>query len=326
MNRYRSWSAAALIPMCTTLLPHGAQAQTWPTQPVKIIVPFNPGGITDNLARILAKGLTETTGQTVIVENKPGAGGNLGSAFVAKSQPDGHTLLVSAPGNFSINQFIYKSMPYSPEKDLTGITVIGQTPMVLVVNPKLPVQTVKQLIDHAKSNPGKLNGSSGGNGTTSHLSLELFKMMAGVDIVHVPYNGSAPARTDLLGGQVQMSINDLGTFIGDIRSGSLRVLAAGTKEPSHFLPGVPTLAQSGLPDYSSTGWYALAAPSGTPKPIVEAISKAVIKVLKSPAVAKSIEAAGADVGAGTTSETNRFIAAEAAKWKKAVDTSGATIE
>jgi len=303
-----------------------AHAQAWPTQPVKIIVPFNPGGITDNLARILGKGIADATGKTVIVENKPGAGGNLGSALVAKSPPDGHTLLVSAPGNFAINQFMYKSMPYSPEKDLTPISVIGQTPMVLVVHPSVPVRSVSELIAMAKNQPGKLNASSGGNGSTSHLSLELFKMMAGVDIVHVPYNGAAPARRDLLGGQVQMAINDMGTFMGDIRGGTLRVLATGTKEPSRFLPGIPTLAESGLPGYASTGWYALAAPSGTPKPVLDAMSATVMKVLSDPEIRKTIENTGVDVGGESIEKTGQFVAAEAAKWKKAVEASGATVE
>lgn len=325
MNRSTGFRNALMLTL--GMLPFLAtNAQTWPTQPVKIIVPFNPGGITDNLARMLAKGLSDATGKTVIVENKPGAGGNLGSAHVAKSAPDGHTLLVSAPGNYAINQFIYKSMPYSPEKDLTPITVIGQTPMVLVVHPSLPAQSVSELISLAKSQPGKLNASSGGNGSTSHLSLELFKMMAGVDIVHVPYNGAAPARRDLLGGQVQMAINDMGTFMGDIRGGTVRVLATGTTEPSRFLPGVPTLAQSGLPDYASTGWYALAAPSGTPKPLLDAMSATVMKVLRDPEVKKTIEAAGVDIGGESIEKTGQFIAAEAVKWKKAVEKSGATVE
>lgn len=317
---------AALIAACIWTVSLPTRAQAWPTQPVKIIVPFNAGGFTDSLARILAKGLAESTGKVVVVENKPGAGGNIGSAFVSKSRPDGYTLLLAAPGNFSINQFVYSSMPYSPEKDLKVITVVGQTPMVVAVNAKQPFTTVGQLIEYAKQNPGKLNSSSGGNGSTSHLSLELFKMMAGVDIVHVPYNGAAPAFADLLGGQVQMSINDLATLTGGIKTGALRVLASGTSTRSRFLPETPTLAESGLPGYASTGWYALAAPSGTPPEVINAISNAAREVLGTPSIARLIEGSGAEVVGGSVGTTGQFVTAETAKWKKAVEVSGAKVE
>lgn len=320
----RTISIAAFAMAALSAFP--AFAQSSPIQPVKIVVPLAPGGITDNLARILARGISQATGQPVIVENRAGAGGNVGSAFVAKSAADGHTLLFSAPGNFAINQFLYPNMPYSPEKDLRMITVVGQVPMVLVVNSKQPFTSLAQLLDYAKGNPGKLSASSGGNGSTSHLSLELFKSLTNVDILHVPYKGAAPALSDLLGGQVQMSINDLGTFLPSIKGGKLRALATGGANRSPLLPGVPSLNESGFKDYTSTGWYALAAPAGTPQAVIDAISRASLKALASPDTKRAIETLGAEIVGGTPEETARFVAAESAKWKHVVEVSGAKVD
>ena len=303
-----------------------AQAQEWPAKPVRIVVPFAAGGITDILARLLAKGLSENTGQPVIVENRAGAGGNIGSSLVAKSPADGYTLLVGAPGNFAINQHMFKTMPYSPEKDLVGVTVIAQVPIVLLVNAKVPVNSTKELVAYAKAHPGELNASSGGNGQSSHLSLELFKSIAGVNIVHVPFNGAAPARAEILSGRVQMTIDALSSYVPDVKQGTLRVLATGTPQPTRFLPGVPTLAASGLTGYSSAAWYGLAAPSGTPRSVLDAINRAAVKVLKDPQVVQSIESQSAEVVAGDVDSTNRFFATESVKWKRIVDISGAKVE
>ncbi len=316
-------AATALALACQSF---AVKAQDWPTKPVRIIVPFAPGGITDVLARMLAKGLSDNTGQSVIVENRAGAGGNIGASLVAKSAADGTTLLVAAPGNFAINQHMFKSMPYSPEKDLVGVTVIAQVPIVLLVNSKLPVNTVKELLDYARKSPGELNASSGGNGQSSHLSLEQFKTIAGVNIVHVPFNGAAPARQELLSGRVQMTLDALASYVPDIKAGTLRVLATGTPQTTRFLPGVPTLAASGLPGYSAAAWYALAAPAGTPKAVLDAINRESVKVLKDPKVVEAIERQNAEVVAGNIDSTNAFFASESIKWKKIVDQSGAKIE
>ena len=301
-------------------------AEDWPTKPVRIIVPFAPGGITDILARFLAKGISEDSGQPVIVENRSGAGGNIGSALVARSSPDGTTLLVAAPGNFAINQHIFKSMPYSPEKDLTGVTLIAQVPIVLLVNAKVPISSVDELIQYAKAHPGELNASSGGNGQSSHLSLELFKAMTGVNIVHVPFNGAAPARQELLSGRVQLTFDALSSYVPDVKQGTLRALATGTPQPTRFLPGVPTIAASGVPGYSSEAWYALAAPAGTPSALVDAINREAVKVLRQPQVVQSIEQQSAEVVASDVSTTNLFFASESAKWKRIVELSGAKVD
>ncbi len=303
-----------------------SHAEDWPTKPVRIIVPFAPGGITDILARFLAKGIAEDSGQPVIVENRPGAGGNIGSALVAKSAPDGATLLVAAPGNFSINQYMFKSMPYSPERDLTGVTVIAQVPIVLLVNAQVPIHSVQELIAFAKAHPGELNASSGGNGQSSHLSLELFKSITGVNIVHVPFNGAAPARQELLSGRVQLTFDALSSYVPDVKQGSLRVLATGTAQPSRFLPGVPTLAASGVTGYAAGAWYALAVPAGTPRSLVDAINREAVKVLSEPRTVESIEQQSAEVIGSDVDTTHKFFDSESAKWKKIVDISGAKIE
>lgn len=303
--------------------PRGSLAHSWPQRPVRIIVPFSAGGPTDVLARIVARTMAEDLGQGFVVENRIGAGGNIGTAEVARAEPDGHTLLVSAPGSFSINQFTYDRMPYVPERDLTGVVLLAQVPIVLVVNAALPVNSVAEFIAYAKARPGQLNGASGGVGTSGHLSLELFRSLAGLDIVHVPYGGSTGARTDLLAGRAHLVVDNLPVYLPDIRAGRLRVLATGTPQRTRFLPDLPTLAEAGVPGYASMAWYAMAAPAATPRDLVRAINRSANTALRSPENAARIDALGAEILGGTSEETNAFFAAEAVKWRRVVEVSGA---
>ena len=233
----------------------GASAQPYPTKPIRIVVPFPAGGTTDVLARAAAQKLTETLGQPAVVDNRPGAGGNIGAELVAKSAPDGYTLLMGTVGTHAINPSLYPKMPYDHLRDFAPVILVAGVPNVLVINPSLPVNSVQELIAYAKANPGKLNFASSGNGTSIHLSAELFKTMAGVQMAHIPYKGSAPALQDLAGGQVQLMFDNLPSALALIRAGRLKALAVTSKERAPALPDVPTIAESGLPGFEASSWF-----------------------------------------------------------------------
>jgi len=303
-----------------------AAAQTYPTKPIRLVVPFPPGGATDILARDVAQKLTEAWGQSVIVDNRPGAGGNIGSELVAKSAPDGYTLEMGTVGTHAINASLYAKMPYDHVKDFTPVILVAGVPNVLVVNPSLPANSVAELIAYAKANPGKLNFASSGNGTSIHLSGELFKVMAGVQITHIPYKGSAPALQDLVGGQVQMMFDNLPPSLPQIKAGKLRALAVTSAARASALPDVPTLAESGLPGFEASSWFGILAPAGTPAPIVAKLNAEIARYLATPEAKEKLAKQGANAAGGTPDDFAKHIAAETAKWAKVVKDSGAKID
>jgi tripartite-type tricarboxylate transporter receptor subunit TctC len=299
-------------------------AQTYPDRLVRVVNPYPPGGSVDITARILAQKLSDNTGQQFIVENRTGAGGNTGADSVAKSAPDGYTLLHTAPPPLVINQTLYsKGLPFDPEKDLVPIAVFAYTPIVLMVHPSVPAKDVNELIAYAKSNPGKLHFGSAGIGTTPHLSGELFKSMAKVEITHVPYRGTGPAMNDLIGGHIQMFFDLLPASLPQINGGKVRALAnAGARRPA-ALPDLPTVAEQGLPGFDSASWVALAAPAKTPAPVLAKLRAEVAKVLTSPDIVARIRELGSDPGTADEAEVRAFLAAETKKWAEVIRLSGA---
>ena len=302
-----------------------AQA-TYPSKPIRLVVPFPAGGTTDILARAVAQRLTETLGQPVVVDNRAGAGGNIGADLVAKAAPDGYTLLMGTVGTHAINASLYAKMPYDHVRDFAPIILVAGVPNVLVVNPALPVNSVQELIAYGKANPGKLNFASSGNGTSIHLSAELFKTMTGVQMAHVPYKGSAPALVDLAGGQVQLMFDNLPSSLALIKGGKLKALAVTSAQRSAVLPDVPTVAESGLPGFEASSWFGLLAPAGTPKDIIAKLSGEVAKWLATPEAKEKLAAQGAIPAGLSPDDFMRHIASETVKWQKVVRDSGAKID
>lgn len=303
-----------------------ALAQAYPTKPVTIIVPFAAGGTTDILARIIGQALTAELGQSVVVDNRAGAGGNIGGQAAAKATPDGHTLFMGTVGTHAINASLYKKMPFDPVKDFAPLTRVANVPNLLVANPAQPYKSVKDLIAYAKANPGKVNFGSSGNGSSIHLSGELFKSLAKVDMQHVPYKGSAPAVTDLLGNQIGIMFDNMPSAIQHVRSGKLVPLAVTTAKRSPELPNVPTIAEAGVPGYEATSWFGMFAPAGTPAPVLAKLNAAIVKVLGQPDVKKKINEQGAEVYSETPEQFAAFIQAESVKWGKVVKESGASLD
>ena len=303
-----------------------ALAQAYTTKPVTIIVPFAAGGTTDILARIIGQALTAELGQSVVVDNRAGAGGNIGGQAAAKATPDGHTLFMGTVGTHAINASLYKKMPFDPVKDFAPLTRVANVPNLLVANPAQPYKSVKDLIAYAKANPGKVNFGSSGNGSSIHLSGELFKSLAKVDMQHVPYKGSAPAVTDLLGNQIGIMFDNMPSAIQHVRSGKLVPLAVTTAKRSPELPSVPTIAEAGVPGYEATSWFGMFAPAGTPAPVLAKLNAAIVKVLAQPDVKKKINEQGAEVYSETPEQFAAFIQAESVKWGKVVKESGASLD
>ena len=301
-----------------------AAAQTYPDRVVRIINPYPPGGSVDITARILAQKLSDNTGHQFIVENRGGAGGNTGADAVAKSEPDGYTLLFTAPPPLAINQTLYtKGLPFDPAKDFVAIGTFALTPIVLMVHPGIPAKNVQELIAYAKANPGKVHFGSAGIGTTPHLSGELFKSMAKVEIVHVPYRGTGPAMNDLIGGHIQMFFDLLPASLPQINGSKVRALAnAGAKRPA-ALPDLPTVAEQGLPGFDSASWVALAAPSKTPAPVVAKLREEVGKVLVAPDIVARIRELGSEPGTVNEKDVRAFLDAETKKWAEVIRVSGA---
>ena len=293
-----------------------ALAQAYPTKPVTIIVPFAAGGTTDILARIIGQALTAELGQSVVVDNRAGAGGNIGGQAAAKATPDGHTLFMGTVGTHAINASLYKKMPFDPVKDFAPLTRVANVPNLLVANPAQPYKSVKDLIAYAKANPGKVNFGSSGNGSSIHLSGELFKSLAKVDMVHVPYKGSAPAVTDLLGNQIGIMFDNMPSAIQHVRSGKLVPIAVTTAKRSPELPNVPTIAEAGVPGYEATSWFGMFAPAGTPAPVLTKLNTALVKVLNQAEVKKKINEQGAETYRETPAQFAAFIQAESVKWGK----------
>ena len=303
-----------------------ALAQPYPSQPIKMIVPFTAGGTTDILARTIGQKLGEAWKQPVIVENKPGAGGNIGADTVAKAKPDGYTLLMGTIGTQAINQSLYAKMPYDAAKDFAPITLVAIVPNVLLVHPSVPAKNVAELVALAKSKPGQLNFASSSTGGSPHLSGEMFKQMTGTDIVHVPYKGSAPAITDLLGGQVSMMFDNLPSGLPHVQGGKLRALAVTSAKRSPAAPDIPTIAESGVTGYEVDSWFGILAPAGTPKEIVAKLNAEIVKILQMPDVKERLAAQGAVPVGNTPEQFAEHIARETAKWAKVVKTSGAKVD
>ncbi|MDP3139122.1 MAG: tripartite tricarboxylate transporter substrate binding protein, partial [Burkholderiaceae bacterium] len=304
---------------CSSVFVVPAQAQTWPSKPVRVIVPFAPGGATDIMARAVAQRMSENLGQPFVVENRAGATGNVGSDLVAKSAPDGHMLLVSGAVNFAINQHIFRNMPYSPERDLTGISVLGTYANALIVNKDLPVNNLKELIAYVGERPGKLNYGSGGVGGTGHLSMELFLQMSGLKVAHIAYKGNLPAMTDLLANHIQMTFDALPTYVSNLREGRVRVLGVSTPTRIAAFPDIPTIAEAGVPGFDATAWNAMAVSSRTPPELLRRINAEAVKALRDPAVAKRIADLGFTPVAQSLEETRAYFASESAKWKKVAE-------
>ncbi|HEY7945398.1 MAG TPA: tripartite tricarboxylate transporter substrate binding protein [Casimicrobiaceae bacterium] len=310
----------------TLLLAAGAWAQAYPTKPIRLVVPFPAGGTTDILARQVAQRLSVSLGQSVIVDNRPGAAGNIGSDLVAKSALDGYTLLMGTVGTHAINPSLYTRMPYDHVKDFVPIVLVAGVPNVLEVTPSLPVNSVADLIKLAKEKPGQLNFASSGSGTSIHLSGELFKTMAGVDMMHVPYKGSAPAVTDLMGGQVQLMFDNLPSSLAQIKAGKLRAIAVTSAQRAPALPNVPTIAESGLPGFEASSWFGMLAPAGTPSAIVARLNADVNQWLQTAEAKEKLLAQGAVAAGGTPEQFAAHIRAETEKWAKVVKVSGAKVD
>ncbi len=324
MNTRRNIVAACVA--AAALLPLASLAQSdWPSKTVRIVVPFAPGGTTDITARVMAEHLGTAFKQTFVVENKAGAGGNVGAAEVARAAPDGYSYLMGTPGTQAINQFIYPKMAYDTAKDLIPVSFVVKVPNVLLVHPSVPARTLAELIAAMKAKPGAMSYGSPGNGSTGHLSTELFKSQAKVFVTHIPYRGSGPMLQDLLGGQIQMAIDNLPSAIPHIRSGRLIALGVTSAERSAQLPDVATIA-SVLPGYAAESWFVLVAPAGTPAAIVERMSAESDRILKRPDVIARFQGLGAQPVGGTPAQLAQFIASETKKWQQVVKISGAKID
>ena len=321
--RFAIRAAAALAGV---VLAFGAHAQPWPSKPVKMVVPFTAGGSTDTVARILSEKLSARLGQPVVVENKAGAGGALGSDFVAKSPPDGYTLLVGTSSTMAIAPWVYTKLPYNPTRDFTPVTLLGIADIIVVVNSNVPIRNTKQLLDYAKANPGKLTFASGGNGSISHLLGEYFKSMAKVDMLHVPYKGDAQMVTDLLGGQVNLAFGTAVAWLPHIKSGKVAAVAVTNPKRSTTLTDLPTLNESGVPGYEAVQWFGIAAPAGTPREVVQRLNSEIKAILAMPDVQKRFVELGFDVVGDTPDEFAQFLRAENAKWKKIAEIAGTKLD
>jgi tripartite-type tricarboxylate transporter receptor subunit TctC len=311
--------AAALFPVASF-----AQAQAWPIKPIRIISPFPPGGGTDAFARPLAAKLTLQLGQTVLIENRGGAGGTIGADVAAKAAPDGYTFLMGAV-HHTVAVTAYKKLPYDLEKDLVPVTAVGYVPDVLVAGPKTSATDLKDFIRYAKANPSKVDYGSSGNGTTRHLAGEIFNVLMGTSLVHVPYKGSGPAMTGLLSGEVDVVFEGLGSASPQIRAGKIRALAVTSAQRSPAFPDVPTMKELGIP-FESLSWYGLWAPTGTPPEIIQKMQAEVVKALASPELKASWASQGADPGGETPEQFGRFIKSEIQKWGEAVKKSGVKMD
>jgi tripartite-type tricarboxylate transporter receptor subunit TctC len=315
MNKYITRTiAAAGLALCAFT---AGAADTYPSQPIKWVVPFPPGGAMDAMARTLGERLSASMKQAVVIENRPGAGGAIGSGMVAKAAPDGHTMLIVSIGH-AVNPSIYPKLPYDATRDFEPVSLVGVVPNLLVAHPSVKANNVRELIALAKAQPGKLSYASAGNGTTVHLAAELFNSMAGVDIMHVPYKGSAPAVTDLMGGQVDIMFDSLSSAKPYVESGKLKALAVTTSRRSSVFPNVPTVAESGLPGYELSGWYAVFVPAKTPKPIVDRLNAELVKALRQPDVRARFALIGAEPVGSSPQELANTLKTETARWANIV--------
>jgi tripartite-type tricarboxylate transporter receptor subunit TctC len=300
---------------CTILLSCAATAQNYPTRPIRMIVPYAPGGNVDISARIIGAPLAVILGQTIVVDNRPGAGGNLGAALVAKATPDGYTLLVGSSGPLSVNPVIFKNLPYDSIKDFAPISTVQAVPLVVLASPKAGFNSIADFIAAAKARPGKVTMASAGAGTTNHFAIELLASMANIKVLHVPYKGSGPALSELLGGQVETMVDQLAASIGYVKDGRLKVLAVTTPQRASALPNTPTLDELGYKGYQAATLLGLLAPAGTPKPVIAKLNAAVRKVMDNPAVSERFRGLGANPGASSPEEFSARIRDELHQWQ-----------
>lgn len=301
-------------------------AQTWPSRPLRLVIPFTPGGGADFAGRVIARELSDEFKQPVVVENRAGAGGTIAPDNVAKSPADGYSMVLGHVGGIAVAPHMYKKLPFDPIKDLAPVAPVVNGLSVVVVNPALPVKTVRELIAYAKANPNQLSFGSAGTGTDTHLAGELFKTMTGTNMTHVPYKGGAPAMLDLIAGNVQLSFASVASTIGYIQTGRLRALGMTGVKPFEGLPGVPTVSESGVPGYEINNWYGIFVPAGTPEDIIRRLNAAVIKAVQNPEVRAKLIAAGLEPMWSTPAEFSAYVRSETTKWGKIVRDSGATAE
>ena len=304
----------------------GAQAQTYPNKPIRLVCPFPPGGAVDIASRSVAQALSQQLGQPVTVDNRPGAGGNIGAEIVAKAAPDGYTLLMATSNILAINPALYSKVPFDSLKDFAPISIVVSLNNVLVLNPSVPYKSVAEVIAAAKAQPGKLTYASSGNGTSIHLSGELFKSMAGVDMLHIPYKGSAPAVTDLLAGQVNMMFDNIPSSLPHIKAGKLRALAVTGSKRASSLPDLPTIAEAAIPGYESYVWFGVVAPAGTPPEIIKRLNTELAKAAVTPDFRDRLTGQGYDVLSTTPEQMTESIRSEMIKWGKIVKASGARVD
>jgi tripartite-type tricarboxylate transporter receptor subunit TctC len=319
-------SLATLTALAACLASTLALGQAWPAKPLKLVVPFTAGGSTDTVARIVAEKLSTRLGQPVIVENRAGAGGAIGSDFVAKSPADGYTMLVGTSSTMAIAPYVYSKLPYEPTRDLAPVSLLGTADIMIVVNAQVPVRSVKELLDYAKANPGKLTFASGGNGSISHLLGEYFKSMAQVDLLHVPYKGDAQMVTDLIGGQVNMAFGTAVAFLPHVKSGKVVSIAVTNPKRSTTQTQLPTVSEAGVPGYDAVQWFGIAVPAGTPQPVVHRLNDEIRAILAMPAVRARFTELGFDVVGDKPEEFATFLRAENTKWKKIAEIAGTKLD
>jgi tripartite-type tricarboxylate transporter receptor subunit TctC len=317
---------ALLIAGAAAMMSRGTAAENYPSHPVKIVVPYPAGGSNDIIARILAQKLIEKTGQQFLVENRAGAGGNIGAEAVAKTAADGYTLLVTAPPPLTTNLALYKSLPFDPATAFAPVALLATVPIVLMVHPALPVKDVHELVALAKAKPGTLNFGSSGIGSTNHLAGELLKHMTGIDIVHVPYKGAAPAMNDLIAGHIPMMFDNMPAVLPQVRGGSVRAIAVAGATRAAALPDVPTVAEQGVPGFEAFAWFGLVAPAGTPSAVLEQLQGGVASILASADMKTRLTELGADPGTVSGAAFGKFLSDDAAKWTDIIRISGAKME
>ena len=303
-----------------------AQAQSYPARPIRIIVPYTPAGTTDILARLIGQKMTESWGQPVIVDNRPGANGNIGTEIAARATPDGYTIIMGAAATHSINNTLYPKLSWDAVRDFAPISLAARVPNILVVGNSLPVRSVKELIAYAKANPGKLNYGSPGNGSTAHLSMELFKSMTGVNLNHIPYKGSAGVLADVLAGQISLTMDNIPVYLPQVRAGKIRALGVSSARRTPAAPEIPTVSEAGVPGLEAVTWFGLLAPVNTPKPIVEKLSAETARILKLADVNKRISELGAEPVGSTPQQYAAFIQSEIVKWRKVIKDAGVRLE
>jgi len=317
---------SAVAALVLAFHPGQATAAPFPERGVRIVVPFPAGGSNDVVARLLGSKLQELWGQPVVIDNRGGGGGNIGAESVARAAPDGYTLLLTAPGPLAVNQSLYPQLAFNPTQDFEGVALVASVQMVLAVHPGVKANTVAELIALAKAAPGKVNFGSSGYGSTNHLAGELLKTRAGIDIVHVPYRGAAPAMNDLIGGQIPMMFDNMPAIRPQVQGGTIRAIAVAGATRSPIFPEVPTMAEAGVPGFEASSWFGLVAPAKTPPEVIRTLIDAVGKVLKDPEVAKRLADVGAEPGTLSGTAFDAFLRSESAKWGEVVKTAGVKVE